>query len=200
MPTIEISQANSFFFYIYCCLDRHWIEHRYFLPHDAILQLRRASHLWAWPEDLLPVRFQEVTGWPDKLSLESAPKNCGGCQCCREVRHVGCSYLSQGGRGCCRCLLTFSSGLTLGFQCNNACSRLTRLCSRWDIKMHKRTTYWSVSSLENVVIIHRRSWSSVCGIVWGVFLCRRAPSCLHSNVFPAKAISLCFHILISLKH
>lgn len=82
------------FDFLFClsCFCRHWVEHRYVLPHDAILQLRRASYLWARPQDLLPVRFQEVTGWSDKLSLESPAKSCGGGQRSREVRRVGLSF------------------------------------------------------------------------------------------------------------
>lgn len=86
LSTIDASHAIWFFSFCLSCFCRHWVEHRYVLPHDAILQLRRASHLWARPQDLLPVRFQEVTGWSDKLSLESPAKSCGGGQRSREVR------------------------------------------------------------------------------------------------------------------
>lgn len=73
---------------------RHRIEHRHLLSHDAVLQLRRASHVRPWPQDLLPVWFQEVAGWSDQLSLESAPQNCGGGQCGREVRHRSLVFLN----------------------------------------------------------------------------------------------------------
>lgn len=65
---------------------RHWIKHRHLLPHDAVLQLRRASHLWAGPKDLLPVWLQEATRWSDQLSLESAAEGCGRSKRSREVR------------------------------------------------------------------------------------------------------------------
>lgn len=92
LSTMNLSQANWFPLY---CFHRHRIKNGYFLPHDAVLQLRRASHLRARPQDLLPVRFQEVTRWSDKLPLESAPKTCGGVQCSREVRHYSNSLNTQ---------------------------------------------------------------------------------------------------------
>lgn len=54
LSSMKVSHASCFVKKLYR-FDRHWVKHGHLLPHDAVLQLRRASHLWARSENLLPV-------------------------------------------------------------------------------------------------------------------------------------------------
>lgn len=72
-----------------CVFLRLGLHHGHLLPHDALLQLRRAPHLRPGPQDLLPVRLQTPARRAHQLPLEGAPPSHHGGQCGGEVLGSG---------------------------------------------------------------------------------------------------------------